>query len=597
MSGKSMRSFTMHKAMLVTLCRVLCTADHQLFRRHRAEADAALVRPGDNLEDSVVVSVMPEGDHSGASVRHDIAPTRSHLLRRELDVAKQSFRREDAAVVVHHSSRQQDILHLMHLMASAMLGHEVDDKLTELHRRIATSLVDMAGPEAHDAAVPTPAAPAAPAPAAPEVEKALDERLSRLRRWLKDALKSTATIPAAANWSSGPWTSSKESIEWLVGNGCSGGAVPRAPDCTQVCGRRGFTCDLESLEPLTEEAQVEIAVNASDSPGCARMLPIEFDGEWDGPWVDGAFSCGFVTRRRKWIPSCTMQPHCGYHRLCPCKAPAGLVLPSLQRQSMAQWHRRWDHACQSPDVVQQLLQQQIPRHWHFVLILERAQWINASSPSQLISADSIEYKQLDGYEQLLIENMRYSLALNEAESVHFLDDSACRYAIEKADPLLLAIFHGESDIRFKTDICRIAALYNEGGYYFDDDMHSYSPVTSVIQEDTRFATARGVSPDGKEFFQSFIASTPCHPILKHNLEMLVAARMPNAPPKYAGLLGPVTLKLAWDEANASHTQLLQEISYNPQNKSYEPEPSRNGHSCEFAVIDPATKKMLFCSRI
>lgn len=567
-----------YQALLVSCYHVLSTGDH-LVRRHTVSSHAQFERPLLAPGDSMAASALPGGLH----VRHNTSEMRAPLMRKLL-VSSDAEEQEQAI-------REEHVTHVMHLMSGAL--SRADDQLARVQRRIATSLVDRAG--LLDTV--TDGAPIEEAGLAQAVEeKPLDLRLSHLRKWLKDAMTSMVVVSRTANWSHDSTLATEEKVEWLLGSGCSGGAAPRAPDCNQVCAHHGFSCDLDSLEPLTESEQVEIAAKAAATK-CALTVPIEWDGEWDGPWIDDALSCGFVTRRRKWKPTCAMQPHCGYHRLCPCKAQAGLSLPSLQRKAMLQWHRKWDHTCDDHDAVEKSMNQSIPRHWHFVLILERSQWINMTNPSELISPDSQEYKSLDGYEQLLIENMRYSLALNKAESVHFLNDEACKYAIERADPRLVPIFEKEGDIRYKTDICRIAALYNEGGYYFDDDMHSYADVTGAIHEDTRFATARGVSPDGKEFFQSFIASTACHPILKRNIEMLVAARMPHAPAKYAGLLGPVTLKLAWDEVAANNTQLLQEIRYDPMNKTYESPPWRNGHLCDYVVVDRETKKMLFCSRI
>jgi hypothetical protein len=65
---------------------------------------------------------------------------------------------------------------------------------------------------------------------------------------------------------------------------------------------------------------------------------------------------------------------------------------------------------------------------------------------------------------------------------------------------------------YKADICRVAELYLNGGYYFDVDLlavHSVSPADSV-----RFATVRGQGWPKHGFFQAFTARAPGHPILK-----------------------------------------------------------------------------------
>lgn len=262
---------------------------------------------------------------------------------------------------------------------------------------------------------------------------------------------------------------------------------------------------------------------------------------------------------------------------------------------------QWDRTCADQDEVAgiDLAAPKIPRHLHFVLIKERADWVNKAHPSGLIAKDSPAYSKLSGYEQLLIENMRYSIAVNDMKSVHFMDDEACRHACGKWSPELQRLFEVEGDIRFKSDICRVAALYWEGGYHFDDDMLTYHPVS--LHEDTELATALGVS--GESMFQSFLAAKPCHPTLKRNLELLLEARenpMPgyikDAMEKDVYLLGPVTLKLAMDEHKPEHTELFNEVRYDPQNATYGPCPDRAGHTCEFVVVDPSSRTMNFCSR-
>ena len=54
--------------------------------------------------------------------------------------------------------------------------------------------------------------------------------------------------------------------------------------------------------------------------------------------------------------------------------------------------------------------------------------------------------------------------------VDFLDDNACRMVVEEVEPQLTPFFDSETRGDHKADICRIAALYKSGGYYFDMDL-------------------------------------------------------------------------------------------------------------------------------
>jgi len=264
-----------------------------------------------------------------------------------------------------------------------------------------------------------------------------------------------------------------------------------------------------------------------------------------------------------------------------------------------QWHTQWDHDCSSeapaaPGPIQ--------KHFHFVLFEERGAWINWTHPFELISSSSPQYLELELEEQVLIENVRNTLRLNNPSSVHFLDTYACESATMKISKEFLEIYKGQPDLRYRADICRVAALYLEGGYYLDDDMLSYQPVQPLINKDTDFASVLGA--DKATFFQSFMAATPCHPVLKRNIEMMLEASRPDPPEQYlnGAFLGPVTLKLAYDEVKPSNAQLFHEDRCDPVGLEgiYDFAPWHKmetfEHSCEFCVYDEATKKLPWCSR-
>lgn len=434
-----------------------------------------------------------------------------------------------------------------------------------------------------------------------------DIRLTKLQKWFSQELPKPL-----AEWTGRQkeqhesalkmmWAPTDENatVEWILGEGCVNN---NAPNCKTVCKDKGLVCNKKLLDSLTTEESIKHAA-ASAGWACGVLKALPNVGTWDGPWINGD-TCGYATGHS--FGDCEKSTNCGFKRICPCTgiAPEMQVkLPSVKRQKMMRWHQQWDRKCDAEEmekIAQSGERPKIPRHFHFTVIEDRSNWINWSFPYQLIDAGSPIYKRLTQEEQLLIENMRYSLIKNDAFSVHFLDTMACISACRQMSKGLLRLYLAEGDLRYKSDICRVAALYLEGGYYFDDDMLSYRPVIPLIKDDTEFATAKSISD--ALYFQSFMASTPCNPIMKRNAEMLEEARQPKPHPKYDGLLGPRTLKLAMDEVTQSgqvkksHTQLFQESSYNPGDSRYEKVPDRGGHQCGLVVYDPATKKTPFCSR-
>lgn len=102
----------------------------------------------------------------------------------------------------------------------------------------------------------------------------------------------------------------------------------------------------------------------------------------------------------------------------------------------------------------------------------------------------------------------------EPVEVWFLDNPACEQAIKKAAPELLPDFVREKQGRYKADICRLAALYLTGGYYFDIDIRTVEAVD--LPPNTTFSSPLS----GKAFFQAFLATTPANPIIEENFRLL-----------------------------------------------------------------------------
>jgi hypothetical protein len=101
-------------------------------------------------------------------------------------------------------------------------------------------------------------------------------------------------------------------------------------------------------------------------------------------------------------------------------------------------------------------------------------------------------------------------------SIVFLDNTKCRNVVEKVIPQLLMHFDLEGG-RYQSDICKIAELYRNGGYYFDIDLQTVSSL--CVTQKVSFVCLQ--SEDSGLFPLSFIASAPKNKILKRTLENMV----------------------------------------------------------------------------
>jgi mannosyltransferase OCH1-like enzyme len=90
--------------------------------------------------------------------------------------------------------------------------------------------------------------------------------------------------------------------------------------------------------------------------------------------------------------------------------------------------------------------------------------------------------------------------------------------LSRTEPRLIKHFEKEQGM-YKADICRVAELYQNGGYYFDIDLLAVHPVSPA--ESVGFATVMGTGWPKHGFFQAFTDGAPGHPILKKSLNALL----------------------------------------------------------------------------
>ena len=208
---------------------------------------------------------------------------------------------------------------------------------------------------------------------------------------------------------------------------------------------------------------------------------------------------------------------------------------------------------------------------------------------------------------------RYRDFWNEPDApVLYLDNVACRQVLHQVYPSLVEFFDREKRGMYKGDICRLAALYQYGGYYFDVDLRVIQPVN--LSNMTQFSTCLEAS-DGEPtaFFQAFLASRKHHPVLLIALrrtELYYQKKLRIRPGSYMGTtilfqayqhakqrkndtaIGPVKL---FQEANLEVKSTAAAIY--PDNI---PRQQGKGCCCNYIVYDPSSYKqhcVHFYSRI
>jgi hypothetical protein len=202
------------------------------------------------------------------------------------------------------------------------------------------------------------------------------------------------------------------------------------------------------------------------------------------------------------------------------------------------------------------------------------------------------------YENVQKTIKMYREAWGEPDApVWFLDDDDCRSAIYAAKPTLVAYFDREPRGSWKADICRVAALYLTGGYYFDVDMEAVNPW--IPSRNVTFATA--VDPIGIRYFQSFLASEQKGQVIEEALdEMLLFYEIQKS--RSNSYIGPDTLMWAFESIPPSElgeTVILEEIDFSLEEDAEMPSRRREGVGCccRYKVQEPASNVTMFYSRI
>ena len=106
--------------------------------------------------------------------------------------------------------------------------------------------------------------------------------------------------------------------------------------------------------------------------------------------------------------------------------------------------------------------------------------------------------------------------------VWFLDNDECTNVLEDIHPYLVHYLHNEPRGDYRGDICRAAALYVTGGYYFDVDLKVLNEQAPVqFPASTTFSSVVMLDGSLSAYFQAFLAASPRNPIVYDSLSIML----------------------------------------------------------------------------
>jgi len=189
--------------------------------------------------------------------------------------------------------------------------------------------------------------------------------------------------------------------------------------------------------------------------------------------------------------------------------------------------------------------------------------------------------------------------------VLFYNDTQCRAAVARVHSEQLARrFDREHYGAYKSDLCRLAMLFEHGGIYLDNDLEIVADVRQLIPQGVSLSSAMELGSH-TNVFQAFFAATPGHPVLALALDLTRKrynghSRQLWMGPEVMGValrswLGTPLLKLGeavkLDSRKGSDSRSKRELVYlfqetdNVWGYGLSPRPNGHGCCCNVAVVD------------
>jgi hypothetical protein len=205
------------------------------------------------------------------------------------------------------------------------------------------------------------------------------------------------------------------------------------------------------------------------------------------------------------------------------------------------------------DAIQHATSQLCPDSWRVEQVdphTNRTVYFRPVIPRRLIFTYKHDLLKV-GQPAHMLRNVRATIQLyrdawGEPDApVLFLDDDGCRREVAAVAPSLLRHFNSEQQGQYKGDICRLAALYRRGGYYFDIDLRAIAPVP--VDPCMLMVVPLQADQQAGGLFQAFLASPPLSPILRLNIRTM--EEYYDGKRQMAGmnvLMGPTSLAIAMD---------------------------------------------------
>jgi len=126
----------------------------------------------------------------------------------------------------------------------------------------------------------------------------------------------------------------------------------------------------------------------------------------------------------------------------------------------------------------------------------------------------------NGYTNTSMEEaagVKWNEPVDDIEVV-FHTDKECETLIYRIEPRMARAFRREHNGKYKSDICRVFSLYDEGGYYLDTDLLVHQ--APYLMPHVTFASI--IEPDFQDkFHNAFIAVAPKHPIVAEAMKVML----------------------------------------------------------------------------
>jgi hypothetical protein len=220
----------------------------------------------------------------------------------------------------------------------------------------------------------------------------------------------------------------------------------------------------------------------------------------------------------------------------------------------------------------------------------------------------------------------YKKAWNDDLEIRFLTERECLDvlgrvlgSLDDSELLqLLDFYKQEPHGPFRADLCRVAALYQTGGYYFDVDLRALQPWMHG-NDDTACAFATAKNALSATFTQCILVATAGNKVLKANFRTMLTyyqtfgpEPIPPGPDENTDetdtrpLLGPTTLRRAYDQVHGKAPEgscFLEETDIGIKSMRHRdkyPELPRQGglgDECNYILHAPKEREVYFFSRI